>query len=76
MIKMGIVRTTITIDELVAQQVRRMFNGNLSLGINELLQEHLKERNPIDETFGTLKFKKSTDQMMREIDKELWGEER
>jgi antitoxin component of MazEF toxin-antitoxin module len=24
-------------------------------------------------TFGTLKFKKSTDEMMREIDKELWG---
>jgi replicative DNA helicase len=29
----------------------------------------------LKETFGTLKFKKSTDEMMREIDRELWGED-
>ncbi len=76
MIKMGVIRTTITIDELVAQRVRKIFNGNLSHGINQLLEEHLKERerNPLEETFGTLKFKKSTEQMMHEIDQELWGE--
>ncbi len=34
-----------------------------------------KRNNVLKETFGTLKFKKSTDDMMREIDKELWGEE-
>ena len=34
-----------------------------------------KRTNVLKETFGTLKFKKSTDDMMREIDKELWGEE-
>ncbi len=73
---MTILRTTITIDSFVAEQIRRMFNGNLSQGINHLLHEHLKEKNPIDETFGTFKFKKTTDEMLRETDKELWGEER
>ena len=34
-----------------------------------------KRTNVLRETFGTMKFKKSTDEMMREIDKELWGEE-
>lgn len=34
-----------------------------------------KKTNVLKETFGTMKFKKSTDEMMREIDKELWGEE-
>ncbi|MBI2542361.1 AbrB/MazE/SpoVT family DNA-binding domain-containing protein [Candidatus Woesearchaeota archaeon] len=33
-----------------------------------------KRTNVLKETFGTLKFKKSTDEMMQEIDKELWGE--
>ena len=33
-----------------------------------------KKTNVLRETFGTMKFKKSTDEMMREIDKELWGE--
>ena len=31
----------------------------------------LKNKNVLKETFGTLKFKKSTEQMMREIDKDL-----
>lgn len=35
----------------------------------------LKKRNVLAETFGTLKFKKSTARMMREIDRELWHEE-
>lgn len=34
-----------------------------------------KRTNVLRETFGTMKFKKSTDEMMREIDKELWEEE-
>jgi len=34
-----------------------------------------KKTNVLKETFGTMKFKKSTDQMMREIDKELWPED-
>ncbi len=50
-----------------------------------VLKENLKEgskvriiirgkANPLEETFGKFKFKKSTDQMMREIDRELWDE--
>ena len=36
----------------------------------------LKQENVIAETFGTLKkWKNPTDQIMREIDKELWFEE-
>ena len=34
-----------------------------------------KRTNVLKETFGTLKFKKSTDEMMRELDRELWGED-
>ncbi len=33
-----------------------------------------KKRNPLKETFGTVKFSKSTEQMMREIDREMWDE--
>lgn len=36
----------------------------------------LKEDNPLPRTFGRIKkWKKSTEQIMREIDKELWHEE-
>jgi len=34
-----------------------------------------KKTNVLKETFGTLKFKKSTQKMMEEIDKEMWGED-
>ena len=34
----------------------------------------MKKENPLKETFGTLKFKKSTEQMMKEMDKELYNE--
>ena len=32
-----------------------------------------KKSNVLKEIFGTMKFKKSTEKMMREIDKEMWG---
>ncbi|MFH1247499.1 MAG: hypothetical protein V1644_03905 [Candidatus Micrarchaeota archaeon] len=76
MIDMSLERTTITIDHFIAERIRRMFNGNLSFGINEILHKHLKERNPIDENFGILKSKKSTQKIMDEIDRELWGEKK
>ena len=34
----------------------------------------IKKNNVLKETFGTLKFKKSTQQMMDEMDKELYNE--
>lgn len=34
-----------------------------------------KNRNVLKETFGTLKFKKTTEQMMRETDRELYPED-
>jgi len=34
-----------------------------------------KNKNILKETFGTMKFKKSTEEMMKETDRELWGEE-
>lgn len=33
-----------------------------------------KKSNALKDTFGTLKFKKSTDKIMEEIDKEAWFE--
>lgn len=74
MTKIHMERASITIDIFLAENIRRMFNNNLSLGINQLLEEYFKEHNPIKETFGTFKFKKSTQKIMDEIDRELWGE--
>ena len=34
----------------------------------------IPEKNVLKETFGTLKFKKSTEQMMKELDKELYND--
>lgn len=34
----------------------------------------LKRTTVLKDTFGTLKFKKSTDEIMRKIDEELWNE--
>ncbi len=34
----------------------------------------IKKSNVLRETFGTIKFKKSTEQMMRETDRELYNE--
>ncbi len=31
-------------------------------------------KNPLKETFGKLKFKKSTEELLREVDKEAWDE--
>ncbi len=33
-----------------------------------------KKTNPLKETFGILKFKKTTDEILKEIDKEGWDE--
>ncbi|MEX2016861.1 MAG: AbrB/MazE/SpoVT family DNA-binding domain-containing protein [Candidatus Pacearchaeota archaeon] len=37
-----------------------------------ILLKKEEEENVLKEMFGTFKFKKSTDKIMREIDKELW----
>ena len=45
-------------------------------GIKENETIHLligKKSNVLKETFGTYKFKKSTQKMMRELDKEFWN---
>ena len=42
---MGVIRTTITLDEALAAKVRQMFAGNLSRGVNELLFEHVFKEN-------------------------------
>ncbi len=52
---MAMLRTTILIDEWVAGMVRQQFNGNLSRGINSLLQAHFQEKKPKMEGFGMFK---------------------
>ncbi len=52
---MTMLRTTILIEEWVANIVRQRFNGNLSKGVNVLLQEHLDEKKPKMEGFGMFK---------------------
>ncbi len=68
------VRTTLTLDEHVLLRVKNMFNGQISLGVNQLLREHLAEKNPLEKTFGTLKAKIDTEKLLRETDKEAWDE--
>jgi len=34
----------------------------------------MKNKNPLKETFGILKFKRSTEEILREVDKEAWNE--
>ncbi len=69
------VRTTLTLDEHVLAVVRKTFNGRISLGVNEMLKEHLAEKNPLEATFGTLKTKKkiNVEKLLKESDKEMWG---
>ena len=52
---MTMLRTTILIDDWVAGTVKQQFNGNLSRGINALLQEHLQEKRKPLEGFGMFK---------------------
>ncbi len=48
-------RTTILIDEVLAARVRQMFSGNLTRGVNVLLEKHLEEETPTLEGFGWLR---------------------
>jgi len=74
---------------IVESKIRRWGNSSLALVIPKKIaeKEHLKANqklkviipepeNVLQKTFGTLKrWKKPTDQIMREIDEELWPEE-
>ena len=40
----------------------------------EIIALLMKKKNVLRETFGTFKFKKSTQKMMEEVDKELYNE--
>lgn len=52
---MAMLRTTILIDDVLAARVRQMFSGNLTRGINILLEKHLQEETESLEGFGWLK---------------------
>lgn len=42
---------------------------------NEILNVSItKKKNPLEETFGKLKFKKSTKELLKEVDKGAWDE--
>jgi len=47
----------------------------LGLKENDIIHAELfKEKNPIAETFGTFKFKRSTEEILKESDMECWDE--
>lgn len=52
---MGKMRVTVTIDEHLAAKVRQMFGGNLSKGVNELLQKAISARAKKKSMYGILK---------------------
>ncbi|MFH0713679.1 MAG: hypothetical protein V1722_03960 [Candidatus Micrarchaeota archaeon] len=67
------VRTTIVIDDFLATRVRQMFNGNLSLGITEIIQTHLKEQDPLKRAYGSLKGWKIDSQKTKNELRDAWG---
>ena len=50
-----------------------MKNLYIIIEYNEDMKERPKTK--IRDIFGILKFKESTDKIMKEVDKDLWGEE-
>jgi antitoxin component of MazEF toxin-antitoxin module len=74
---------------VIESKIRKWGNSSFALVIPKKIakQEHLKvnqklqvlipeQQNVLKETFGTLKhWKKPTEQIMREIDEELWPED-
>ncbi|MDP3741731.1 MAG: hypothetical protein Q8R15_00275 [Candidatus Micrarchaeota archaeon] len=63
---MAMLRTTILIEEVLALRVRQMFNGNLTQGINALLQQHLHEgKRERDLGFGALKGQNLVEELMK-----------
>ena len=45
-----------------------------NLDENTTIEITITKKNPLKETFGTFKFKKSTQEMLDESDKEAWDE--
>lgn len=56
----------------VVVPLKEVSQENIKEGDEVIILMNKKERNVLKETFGTFKFKKSTDKIMKEIDKELW----
>ena len=68
------VRTTIVIDEFLASRVRQMFFGNLSLGITKIIEEHLGEKDPLKQAYGSLKGWKIDAGKVKEELRDEWGD--
>lgn len=68
------VRTTIVIDQFLAQRIRQMFSGNLSLGITKLIEEHLHEKDPLKKAYGIHKGWKINSQKIKDELREEWGD--
>lgn len=52
---MSKVRATIVLEKYIAEEVRQMFGGNLSKGVNTLLAKQLERKKTDDSGFGLLK---------------------
>ncbi len=71
---MAQIRTTIVMDGFLVEQVRRMFDGNLSLGITKLIEEHLTEKDPLKKAYGIHKGWKINSQKVKDELREDWGD--
>ena len=57
----------------VVVPLNKISNGQIKEGDEiVVLLEKEEKGNVLKEMFGTFKFKKSTDKIMKEVDKELW----
>ncbi len=66
---MGKVRATVVIDEYLAARVRQLYGGNLSRGVNALLQKAIVARTKKKSMYGAFKGKGLLKALAR-IDKE------
>ncbi|MBI2452028.1 hypothetical protein HYV50_03035 [Candidatus Pacearchaeota archaeon] len=58
----------------VVLPMKAIENEKVSEGEEVVILMKRKKNNVLRETFGTLRFRKSTDQMMREIDEEIYDD--
>ena len=66
---MATVKTTLMLDDMIANKVRQLFDGNLSRGVNELLHKHLFEEKK-ESMWGALKGRASAKDLLEDREKD------
>ncbi|MEK6953948.1 MAG: hypothetical protein AABX01_03000 [Candidatus Micrarchaeota archaeon] len=62
---MAAIKTTLMLDDMIADKVRQLFDGNLSRGVNVLLHKHLFEEKK-ESMWGALKGRASVKDLLED----------